>query len=513
MPILLSTFAIMIDWNIIFSQIATVAFDIIYFGAIIGTIVVVILDNRNPVKTMAWILVLMFLPIVGLVFYFFFGRSQRRERIIGKKSYGRLLKKPMAEYLAQGSSVLPEAYERLIKLFQHTNQALPFEGNRVLALIHDVGDRVRHTEELIVAKKKAVEADRLKSVFLATMSHEIRTPLNAIVGFSELLAADDCDAHREEYLDIIRKNSNLLLQLINDILDLSRIESGRAETHFQQVEITGLLEEVEKVHRLKMKEGVGFRIECPRLPVWISSDRNRLTQVLFNFLSNAIKNTDRGWITLGAKLRNDWLELFVTDTGRGIPQEKVPLIFDRFEKLNDFVQGTGLGLSICRSIAERLGGRIEVRSQVGEGSTFTLCLPCCSATAVCTDAEGSADRRRKVILVAEDVETNFKLLEAALSKEYVLRWVPNGQEAVLSFVRERPDLILMDIRMPVMNGIEATEKIRAISPDVPIVAVTAHVFYSEKEQALAAGCNTVVSKPYSPDDLRKTVRRLLGTDA
>ena len=212
-------------------------------------------------------------------------------------------------------------------------------------------------------------------------------------------------------------------------------------------------------------------------------------------------------------MRNDWLELFVTDTGRGIPQEKVPLIFDRFEKLNDFVQGTGLGLSICRSIAERLGGRIEVRSQVGEGSTFTLCLPCCSATAVCTDAEGSADRRRKVILVAEDVETNFKLLEAALSKEYVLRWVPNGQEAVLSFVRERPDLILMDIRMPVMNGIEATEKIRAISPDVPIVAVTAHVFYSEKEQALAAGCNTVVSKPYSPDDVRKTVRRLLGTDA
>ncbi len=131
MPFLLSTFAIMIDWNVIFSQIATVAFDIIYFGAIIGTIVVVILDNRNPVKTMAWILVLMFLPIVGLVFYFFFGRSQRRERIIGKKSYGRLLKKPMAEYLAQGSTVLPESYERLIKLFQQTNQALPFEGNRV----------------------------------------------------------------------------------------------------------------------------------------------------------------------------------------------------------------------------------------------------------------------------------------------------------------------------------------------------------------------------------------------
>lgn len=121
----------MIDWNIVFSQIATLAFDIIYFGAIIGTIIVVILDNRNPVKTMAWILVLMFLPIIGLVFYFFFGRSQRRERIIGKKSYGRLLKKPMAEYLAQDPSALPQEYDRLIKLFQHTNQALPFEGNRV----------------------------------------------------------------------------------------------------------------------------------------------------------------------------------------------------------------------------------------------------------------------------------------------------------------------------------------------------------------------------------------------
>lgn len=121
----------MIDWNLIASQIATIAFDIIYFGAIIGTIVVVILDNRNPVKTMAWILILMFVPIVGLIFYFFFGRSQRRERIIGKKSYGRLLKKPMAEYLAQDPSVVPEEYARLIQLFQHTNQAFPFDGNQI----------------------------------------------------------------------------------------------------------------------------------------------------------------------------------------------------------------------------------------------------------------------------------------------------------------------------------------------------------------------------------------------
>ena len=211
-------------------------------------------------------------------------------------------------------------------------------------------------------------------------------------------------------------------------------------------------------------------------------------------------------------MRNDWLELFVTDTGRGIPQEKVPLIFDRFEKLNDFVQGTGLGLSICRSIAERLGGRIEVRSQVGEGSTFTLCLPCCSATAVCTDAEGSADRRRKVILVAEDVETNFKLLEAALSKEYVLRWVPNGQEAVLSFVRERPDLILMDIRMPVMNGLDASRAIRASGKKdaltVPILAMTANAFDEDRVLAKAAGMTGYLVKPLDMKLLVEELRKL-----
>lgn len=178
-----------------------------------------------------------------------------------------------------------------------------------------------------------------------------------------------------EYLEIIQKNSNLLLQLINDILDLSRIESGKSEMHFQQVEIAGLVEEVEKVHQLKMKSNVELKVIRPEGEYWTSTDRNRVMQVLFNFLSNAIKNTEKGSITLGLKHEGPWLKLYVSDTGCGISKEKLPQIFTRFEKLNDFVQGTGLGLSICKSIVERLGGRIEVTSELGQGSVFALYLP------------------------------------------------------------------------------------------------------------------------------------------
>ena len=213
----------------------------------------------------------------------------------------------------------------------------PFEDNKVLALIHDIGERVQHAQELIEAKRKAEEADRMKSVFLANMSHEIRTPLNAIVGFAEIIALTEAQEEKEEYIGIIRKNSNVLLQLINDILDLSRIESGKSEIHFQLVEMTSLIDEVEKVHRLKISDEIELRVTRPQEKIWITTDRNRVTQILFNFLSNAIKNTRQGCITIGMCVEKDWLKLFVSDTGCGIPKEKLPLIFTRFEKLNDFV--------------------------------------------------------------------------------------------------------------------------------------------------------------------------------
>ena len=391
----------------------------------------------------------------------------------------------------------------------------PFEGNKVLALIHDIGDRIRRSQELIEAKRRAEEADKMKSVFLANMSHEIRTPLNAIVGFSEIIAVTENEEEKLQYLEIIQKNSNLLLQLINDILDLSRIESGKSEMHFQQIEISGLVEEVEKVHQLKMKTDVELKVIRPEGEYWTSTDRNRVMQVLFNFLSNAIKNTEKGTITLGLKHEGNWLKLYVSDTGYGIAKEKLPQIFTRFEKLNDFVQGTGLGLSICKSIVERLGGRIEVVSELGKGSTFALYLPYQEMPKEVVErklvsGKSIAADKRKKILVVEDVESNFVQLNILLNKEYIISWVRNGEEAVNSFVREKPDLILMDIRMPVMDGIQATEKIRTISLSVPIIAVTAYAFYTEQQQAIQAGCNAVISKPYSLEKLKETIESYIG---
>ena len=391
----------------------------------------------------------------------------------------------------------------------------PFEGNRVLALIHDIGDRIQRSQELIEAKRRAEDADKMKSVFLANMSHEIRTPLNAIVGFSEIIAVTESEEEKMEYLEIIQRNSNLLLQLINDILDLSRIESGKSEMHFQQVEIAGLVEEVEKVHQLKMKSNVELKVIRPEGEYWTSTDRNRVMQVLFNFLSNAIKNTEKGSITLGLKHEGSWLKLYVSDTGCGISKEKLPQIFTRFEKLNDFVQGTGLGLSICKSIVERLGGRIEVTSELGQGRMFALYLPYQEIPKEVVERrlphkKNVDEDKRKKILVVEDIESNFAQLNILLNKEYIISWVRNGQEAINSFIREKPDLILMDIRMPIMDGIQATEKIRTISLTVPIIAVTAYAFYTEQQQAIQAGCNAVISKPYSLERLKETIESNIG---
>ena len=388
---------------------------------------------------------------------------------------------------------------------------VPFENNKVLALIHDITTRVEHANELVEAKQRAEESDRMKSVFLANMSHEIRTPLNAIVGFSEIVAMTENKEEKEEYVQIIQQNSNLLLQLINDILDLSRIESGKSEMHLQPTDMTTLLEEVGKVHNLKMRYGIELKIEHPDKEIWTMTDRNRVTQVLFNFLSNAIKNTDGGSITLGMSVEDEWLKLYVRDTGNGIPSDKLMKIFTHFEKVNEFAQGTGLGLPICKSIIDHLGGRVEVESELGKGSTFSFYLPLYDINEMETyeNSPNKSGKKRKRILVAEDVESNYMQINALLNKDYTISWVRNGKEAVNSFLRDRPDLILMDIRMPVMNGVDAITKIRSISVDIPIIAVTANAFLIEQQQALAAGCNDVVAKPYSYEQLREKVEKYI----
>ncbi len=240
--------------------------------------------------------------------------------------------------------------------------------------------QIKSTENsLIQARRKAEESDRMKSVFLANMSHEIRTPLNAIVGFSQLLNSgmDLEPEEKKEFLDLISKNSDLLLKLINDILDLSRIESGCMSFSYENLDLNKLIEDVFHTHRLMMPENVELRMQIPDSPAIIHVDRLRLTQVCTNLINNARKFTSEGHILITYELsRNErFIHISVSDTGKGIPEDKKAMVFERFQKLDEFAQGTGLGLAICQSIIKTFDGRLTLDSKVGKGSTFTITLP------------------------------------------------------------------------------------------------------------------------------------------
>ena len=255
-------------------------------------------------------------------------------------------------------------------------QYKPEEGEiEIIGINYDI-TKLKETEaELIHARDKAEMMDRLKSAFLANMSHEIRTPLNAIVGFSDLLVETADIEERREYMKIVRENNDLLLQLISDILDLSKIEAGTFEFSHGDVDVNLLCEDLVRSMQMKTKENVKLVFEPNFSICHITSDRNRIYQVISNFVNNAIKFTSEGSIRVGYVLKDEGLEFYVQDTGIGIEKEQLPHIFERFVKLNSFVHGTGLGLSICQSIVEQLGGRIGVDSEKGKGSRFWFTIP------------------------------------------------------------------------------------------------------------------------------------------
>jgi signal transduction histidine kinase len=244
--------------------------------------------------------------------------------------------------------------------------------------VHDI-TRLKQVEaELKLAREKAENADRSKSVFLANMSHEIRTPLNAIVGFSELLASASTDEEKTQFLEIVQSNNEMLQQLIADILDLSKIEAGTLEFVFSNVDINQMMFDLEQQFRMRVAElGSGVQIvrEASEKEYTMHTDRNRLAQVVSNFMTNALKFTQEGSITLGFRPYEEGLYFYVKDTGTGIPQEKLPHVFERFVKLKQEKNGTGLGLSICQTIVRKLGGEIGVESEEGAGSTFWFTLP------------------------------------------------------------------------------------------------------------------------------------------
>ena len=383
----------------------------------------------------------------------------------------------------------------------------------------NIDKQMRNEIELKRAKEKAEESERMKSMFLSNMSHEIRTPLNAIVGFSSLLSEAE-GTERDEFASIIRMNSEILINLINDILDLSKIEAGLA-LNIESLNFAQFFNDISSSLMYKHNNpDVEFIVENPYDTIICNIDKNRIGQVITNFTTNAIKHTTKGHIKVGYTYCDEGLELYVEDSGRGIPADKQHLVFQRFQKLDTITQGTGLGLSIVAAIVHKMDGEYGFESQEGVGSRFWARIkPDITDLGQLKESEQSisyrtierdentTDSKKLNILVVEDVLSNFVLIEKIL-KAYNLTHVKNGKEAVEHVKQGGFDFILMDMRMPIMGGIEATKEIRKFNKHIPIIAITADAFDADRVAALEAGCNGFHSKPLNKKELLKDIERL-----
>lgn len=400
--------------------------------------------------------------------------------------------------------------ERLIKL---QNQEIEAQNEEYKQL----------NDELYRAKEKAEESDRLKSAFLANMSHEIRTPMNAICGFSKLLEREDIKKDkRKEYIDIINANSQELLSIINDIIDISKIESGLTSVYYNEFNLNALLENLYRTHLpTAQHKGLAFSLRkgLPDSRANIEGDEQKIKQILNNLVVNALKFTHKGDIVFGYSIKNNTIEFQISDTGIGIATENQESIFVRFHQVEnatiDSRRGTGLGLPISKAFAELLGGTLWLKSNLGEGSSFFFNIPYKSAEQT-ADNQASAiniipNWKNKKILVVEDDDSSYQYLWVLLADTgaEIIR-AKNGEDAIRIFEQSpNIDLILMDIKLPQLSGIDATIAIRAENKRIPIIAQTAYAFESDRENALKAGCNAFITKPTDKDDFFETIQRFM----
>lgn len=380
----------------------------------------------------------------------------------------------------------------------------------ILGIGEDITDHIVAEQKLKEAKEKAEESDRLKTAFLTNMSHEVRTPLNAIVGFSDLLASPNTDLEsRKEFVEQINLSSNMLVKLIDDIIDISQIDAGELKIFNKKINISSLLNNVLK--KIKSERSIELKNEIDILLhnpyndqiVQLETDELRLKQIFEHLLNNAIKYTNSGFIEFGFDINdNNHPVFYVRDTGIGIPENKKNQIFDHFTKLEDrknLYRGTGIGLTITQKLIQLMGGRIWVDSHPGIGSVFYFSIPTeLELTPVPTKAKSFSNYNwdGKSILIAEDEDSNYEVLKASLSRTHAkLTRVTQGDIAVEYCANEHYDIVLMDIKMPVLDGIEATKKIKQLKPQLPIIAQTAFVHKDERDTCLDAGCNAYISKP------------------
>lgn len=373
---------------------------------------------------------------------------------------------------------------------------------------------------------EAEQASKMKSLFLANMSHEIRTPLNAIEGFSRVMCETDSQEERSKYMEIIESNNARLLTLINEILDLSRVESGEVAIKKTMTDLNEICKNLQNTFKFRCPEAVQMVWNKPNMVVTLNTDANRLMQVFSNLISNALKHTSKGSITYGYRLISDGqeVEFFVSDTGSGIAPEDMEHIFKSYvsKDAETMQNGYGLGLPLSKIIVEKLGGNITVSSTLGEGSTFRFVLPfegtiggVSRNSRVTTNSRTIRVSTRTdvqnapLILVAEDEDNNFELVKVVLSKRYRLIRAHNGIEAVTLCEDEHPDLILMDIRMPDMNGLDATRIIKEVNRNIPIIALSAYAFDENIKEAKEAGCDDFMAKPFRVEDLLDRIQKFL----
>ncbi|GEM_PF-902929 len=380
--------------------------------------------------------------------------------------------------------------------------------------------------DFLYQKERAIRSDKLKSAFLANMSHEIRTPMNAIIGFSQLLEGECDEEEKQKFLKIIQNSGDNLLRLINEIIDLSTIEAGDIKLHFSTFSIRELFIELVDISNLELqrrnKTAITIEYSLPEGDFEIYSDLFRLKQVMSNLLSNAIKHTSGGIIRIGCRKSKGDILLSVSDTGTGIPDEDQHKIFERFTKFNYHEmnrEGIGIGLSIVDKIVKILHGRIWLKSKWGEGSCFYVAIPLMNPPgapgSVVADSNISRLQQpvaNNLVLVVEDDIDSFHLIEGILAPMCLsIQHAINGPEAI-DFIKKNPQtpLILMDIKLPFMDGYEATIAIKNINPDIRIIAQTAYAITGDREKAIAAGCDDYVTKPLNPKKLRELVAGYLS---